>query len=293
MFYRRKLLLALLESVGGALSRTDCQKLLFLFCQYTKKNHYDFFPYKYGSFSLLVHQDKKRLTDLGFLNDAENFELKPHNSFVSELKPKDQRSLRWFSAELKELRGRGLLRKAYLEYPQYTCRSEIIPDILTSDEVQRIQVYWNNDSSPCLFTLGYEGLTIDSYLDRLISNNIQALLDVRKNPSSMKYGFSKKAFKGYLEKGGIQYFHIPELGIASKLRQDLTTPESYKRLFERYTSEILPHQSLALEHVQEVLSTYSRIALTCFENDYHFCHRHKIAEYFDQSPGFHTRIVHL
>lgn len=293
MFYRRKLLLALLESFGGTLPRTDCQKLLFLFCQYTQQNHYDFFPYKYGNFSLLAYQDKGRLTELGFLNDAENFELKKHLSFMTELKPKDQRSLRWFSSEFKELRGVDLLRKVYLEYPQYTCRSEILPDILTTDEIQRVQIYWNNDTSPCLFTLGYEGLTIDSYLHVLISNNIQALLDVRKNPSSMKYGFSKNALKGYLEKAGIQYFHLPELGISSELRQDLTTPESYKHLFERYISEILPYQSSALEHVQNVLSTYNRIALMCFENDYHFCHRHKIAEYFDQSPSFHTRIVHL
>ncbi len=211
MFYWRKLLLALLESVGGTLPRTDCQKLLFLFCQYTHQNHYDFFPYKYGSFSCLAYQDKRRLTDLGLLNDTENFELKQqlkqHRSFIAELKPKDQRSLRWFSAEFKELRGSDLLRKVSLEYPQYTCRSEFLSEILTPDEIERIQVYWNTDTSPGLFTVGYGGLTIDSYLHLLISQNIRALLDVRKNPTSMKYGFSKNALTGYLEKGGIHYFH--------------------------------------------------------------------------------------
>jgi hypothetical protein len=45
MFYRRKILLALLEAFGGSLKRTDCQKLLFLFCQRRGKNYYDFFPY--------------------------------------------------------------------------------------------------------------------------------------------------------------------------------------------------------------------------------------------------------
>ena len=293
MFYRRKLLLALIESVGGTLPRTDCQKLLFLFCQYTQRNYYDFFPYKYGSFSLLAYQDKSRLTDLGFLYDSDNFELKTHQSFFTELKPKDQRSLRAFSSELQNLRGTDLLRKAYLEYPQYTCRSEILTGIFTTDEIQRLQTYWNDDISPGLFTLGYEGRTIDAYLHILISNNVQALLDVRKHPSSMKYGFSKNTFKQHLERGGIQYFHLPELGIASKLRQHLTTPESYKHLFDRYQSEILPHQSSSLNQVQQILSQYKRIALTCFEHDYHFCHRHKIAEYFDQLPGFHTRIIHL
>ena len=66
MYYRRKVLLALIETFDGALKKTDCQKLLFLFCQYTCKNHYDFSPHKFGSFSYLVYQDKQRLTDLNF-----------------------------------------------------------------------------------------------------------------------------------------------------------------------------------------------------------------------------------
>lgn len=293
MFYRRKLLLALIESVGGKLTRTDCQKLLFLFCQYTRRNYYDFFPYKYGGFSSLAYQDKRRLTALGFLRDCHDFELCTSQSFLAELKPNDQQSLKWFTSEFKNLRGNALLKKIYLEYPQYTCRSEIITEILTPEEIQHIQTFWNGDTSSCLFTLGYQGLTIDSYLNILISNNINALIDVRKNPSSMKYGFSKKIFQNHLQKGGVQYFHLPELGISSELRRNLDTSESYKQLFKRYATEILPQQTSALEHIQALLSQYTRIVLSCFETDYHFCHRHKITEYFGLLPGFNTRILHL
>src|SRR6266581_5587168 len=90
MFYRRKILLALLESFGGSLKRTDCQKLLFLFCQRRDKNYYDFFPYKYGSFSFLLHQDKSRLTDLGLLADQDYFQIKPQQSFTDELLLEDR-----------------------------------------------------------------------------------------------------------------------------------------------------------------------------------------------------------
>jgi hypothetical protein len=55
MYYRRKILLALIEVFGGSLQSTDCEKLLFNFCQQTGKNHYDFFPYKYGPFSFLSY----------------------------------------------------------------------------------------------------------------------------------------------------------------------------------------------------------------------------------------------
>ena len=35
-------------------------------------------------------------------------------------------------------------------------------------------------------------------LNKLIANNIMAVVDVRNNPQSMKYGFSKKSFKQYI-----------------------------------------------------------------------------------------------
>lgn len=293
MYYRRKVLLALLEAFGGLLTRTDCQKLLFLFCQYTNRNYYDFFPYKYGSFSLLAYQDKRRLTDLGFLKDSDDFALKGHQNFIACLKKEDMLALNSLAVELKELRGGELIKKAYIEYPQYTSRSEIIHNILTKDEIQRIQLFWNKDNSSCLFTLGYEGLTIDSYLHILISNNISIIIDVRKNPLSMKYGFSKNLLKGFLGKTGIEYLHLPELGVPSEFRQNLKSQMSYKRLFEQYVVDILPKQTAKLEQIRDMLEQKKRVALTCFENDYHYCHRHKITEYLDSISDFHTRIVHL
>jgi uncharacterized protein (DUF488 family) len=38
MYYRRKILLALIEVFGGSLKSTDCEKLLFNYCQQTGKN---------------------------------------------------------------------------------------------------------------------------------------------------------------------------------------------------------------------------------------------------------------
>ena len=62
-----------------------------------------------------------------------------------------------------------------------------------------------------LFTIGYEGISIDAYINKLLSNHIKTLVDVRKNAYSNKFGFSKKEFKYCLEKAGVKYIHIPEL----------------------------------------------------------------------------------
>ena len=41
----------------------------------------------------------------------------------------------------------------------------------------------------------------------LIREDVKLLCDVRKNPLSMKFGFSKNQLKGILEGVGIEYIH--------------------------------------------------------------------------------------
>lgn len=293
MYYRRKVLLALIEAFDGTLKRTDCQKLLFVFCRYANQNHYDFFPYKYGSFSFLAFQDKQRLTELNFLEQDIDFKVRKNQSFFTQLKSNDQTVLRKMTSTLGDLRGKKLIRKVYIEYPAYACRSTILSDILTPEETDRIRLEWNSDQTPCMFTIGYEGLTIDAYLNRLIQNNVKALIDVRKNPISMKYGFSKTKLQHYLESAVIKYIHIPELGIPSEMRLNLINTSDYEELFQYYQSEMLPKQSDALDKLKNLQSKYARIALTCYEADYKACHRHKIAEYLQSDSSFATNVIHL
>jgi uncharacterized protein YwgA len=130
VFYRRKILLALLEAFGGSLTKTDCQKLLFLFCLRRGKNYYDFFPHKYGNFSLILSQDRGRLADLGFLMSHGDFQLKGDCSYRDQLKKQDCEFLDALVKEVGNLRGEALIRKIYLEFPHYTSRSQIAGKIL-------------------------------------------------------------------------------------------------------------------------------------------------------------------
>src|SRR5689334_22455416 len=98
MFYRRKILLALVESFGGTLPPIDCRLLLFLFCLRTQTNYYDFFPHALGGFSLVLEQDKRRLTDLGLLTSDQDFQLTGSQSYLSQLKKKDREALQTFVA---------------------------------------------------------------------------------------------------------------------------------------------------------------------------------------------------
>jgi len=109
----------------------------------------------------------------------------------------------------------------------------------------------------------------------------------------MKYGFSKKRFSDYLHKTGIEYFHIPELGIPSHLRQNLNTPDDYRTLFLHYQKTVLQNRHLELDRLKNLLKKYKRVVLTCFENDHTLCHRHKIIEYLSSDPKNDIPVVHL
>lgn len=293
MFYRQKVLLALIELCGGKLSNTDLEKLLFLFCQTIQENHYDFFPYKYGAFSFISYYDKRKLIERGLLKDAEHFELISSTSYVDKLQSKDRVALRSFVYRTAKFRGQELVRKSYLEYPQYVSRSTIAKTILTQEEYFKISSFWSLETKPTLFTIGYEGRSIDQYLCQLLTNNINVLIDVRKNPLSRKHGFSQNDLQAYAEKAGVQYYHLPELGITSHLRKNLNGKQSYEKLFEYYALTILPAQGPSLDKIKQLLLKYCRVALTCFEAEYRMCHRHKIAELFELNTNLDIPVVHI
>lgn len=293
MFHRRKILLALLEACGGALSSTDMEKLLFCYCAETGSRDYDFFPYRFGCFSHLSYQDKRVLTGQGYLCAGEGFRLKRRAKSTELPSAEERETLQGFARRMKHIRGKKLVRHVYLKYPYYATRSEIVGKILSPEEARTVEAHANRDNDTVLFTAGYEGLSIDAYIDKLIRNNVAMVVDVRRNPISMKYGFSKTRFSSYLRSAGIQYEHIPELGIASRLRRNLESKSDYKKLFETYARQLVPERKEELVRVRRLLSEHKRVALTCFESDHTSCHRHKITERLERSKGWGIPVKHI
>jgi len=272
-------MLGVLEAFGGELGRTDCLKMLFLLGQQVRsKRHYDFFPYHYGPFSHVAMQDKRRLMAQGYLRDTDGFVLANASGHLDRLNATDRASLVELVAVVGSLRGRELLRHVYLTHPDCCCRSRVAADVLSDGEWSLVSSQWNAEISPCLFTMGYEGMTIDAVLNCLIAHNVRSVVDVRRNALSMKYGFSKKALGRYLAACGLEYTHCPELGIPSALRDDLDSPESYKRLFAKYRESILPDAGASINRVLQAVDERGRVALLCFERGYQQCHRHIVAE---------------
>jgi uncharacterized protein (DUF488 family) len=138
-----------------------------------------------------------------------------------------------------------------------------------------------------LFTIGYEGVSIEQYLNSLIHKDVRVLCDVRNNPLSRKFGFSKSNLQKYLSHIGIEYIHLPELGIISKKRSNLSSDEDYQSLFQEYKSTLPQHQE-SLDKLHQLLEAKDRIALTCFEHEPLHCHRHIIRDYLRKAHNVET-----
>ncbi|WP_421909249.1 DUF488 family protein [Methanolacinia petrolearia] len=100
---------------------------------------------------------------------------------------------------------------------------------------------------------------------------MNVLIDVRKNAYSMKYGFSGSQISRNINKLNIEYLHIPNLGIESSKRKNLSDEEDYRSLFSEYEAQ-LPNKTKELDEIRR-LAEIKKVALMCFEKDSSYCHR--------------------
>ncbi|MBN2085819.1 MAG: DUF488 domain-containing protein [Anaerolineales bacterium] len=297
LYDRQKQLLGLLQALGGDVKNLDFQKYLFLYCQETDAGPiYEFIPYKFGAFSFTSYADRRKLIERGLLaNDENRWRLTDNgrravNRIGSTTSRFSEYALRYGS-----LRGEALVADTYRRYPYYATRSVIAGRVLGSDDeaLQRIKKAKKKTAIDGLFTIGYEGHSLESYLNQLLRADIALLCDVRRNPISRKYGFSKRTLSSACDGVGIAYRHIPELGIASEKRRALNTQADYDALFDAYRRETLPLQRAFLSQIREWSRAGGNIALTCYEHNPQQCHRHCISEELFREFGKEFAATHL
>ncbi|MCU7918115.1 MAG: DUF488 domain-containing protein [Candidatus Thiodiazotropha sp. (ex Epidulcina cf. delphinae)] len=297
LFNRQKVLVALLHALGGKISNLDFQKLLLLYCREIEvEPSYEFVPYKFGAFSFTSYADRRRLMERGLLADDDDaWVLTDAGCEIAEGITADSGAVYDFARQYQDLRGNELIADTYRRYPWYGINSQIADKVLRSDAktVKKIKAARPAKSKPGLTTIGYEGRTLEAYLNILLKDGVTVLCDVRRNALSRKYGFSKGTLSKSCEGVGIRYEHLPELGIDSRLRKDLSTQESYDRLFGQYERDILPNQSDVLATIADWVEQGERVALTCYEHIPGQCHRHCVSEALEQSLGNKYIAKHL
>lgn len=123
-----------------------------------------------------------------------------------------------------------------------------------------------------IYTIGYEGATMDEFLAALKAAGVERVIDVRALPLSRRPGFSKSTLAASLNDVGIDYVHLKALGTPKEGRDaakkgDVMTLE---RVYERQLQ--LPEAQAQAAQMRS-LAAERRSALLCFERDPCHCHR--------------------
>lgn len=123
-----------------------------------------------------------------------------------------------------------------------------------------------------VFTIGYEGATVDEVLTALTRAGVEQVADVRAIAASRRPGFAKTSLVANLAEAGIGYRHLRALG-TPKPGRDAAKKGDRATLERVYAGQLeLPEaqtEAAALRAMVDEKPT----ALLCFERDPAMCHR--------------------
>ena len=129
-----------------------------------------------------------------------------------------------------------------------------------------------------LFTIGYEQTPPKTVLDELESAGVKLLVDVRAVTSSRRPGFSKNQLAAGLDKRGISYLHLRELGTPKEGREAARSGQ-YDTLHKIYSAHLkTPQAREQMDELAALVKSAGPVCLLCYERDHAHCHRQCIAE---------------
>lgn len=249
--------------------------MLFIYCyKYACNNKYDFILVNNQPYCLTLYEDKKFLINKNILENSAQWKVTQNAPrFVTKLNIIEKLSLQNLKNDIeKNIISAEIIKQNYDKY----YKQELV-----------------DPENKVLYTIGYEWLNLEQYLNQLQKYNIKYLCDVRRNPYSQKYGFSKNELCYALSLINIKYIHIPELGISSSMRSELTSDSDYRSLLKLYETDILPQQERSIILLNNLINEYKQIAITCFESNISHCHRSKIASLLQKAPNKDYTVKHI
>ncbi len=143
---------------------------------------------------------------------------------------------------------------------------------------------------PTLATIGYEGITIEPFIQALKKARVRRLADVRDLPLSRKKGFSKTLLASRLAEEGIVYLHVkplgdPKPGRLAARRGDIA---DFKRI---YTNHLRKNAAQTALSQLGAIVAQAKTCLLCYEYEPKNCHRQIVASRL--AKRFGLEIEHL
>lgn len=123
-----------------------------------------------------------------------------------------------------------------------------------------------------IFTIGYEGATMDEFIAALRTAGVERVIDVRALPLSRRPGFSKTPLRGALKEAGIDYVHLKALGTPADGRAAARAGR-HADMARIYAGQLELTEAIAQSAQMLELAKEKPSALLCFERDPAHCHR--------------------
>jgi uncharacterized protein (DUF488 family) len=141
--------------------------------------------------------------------------------------------------------------------------------------------------------VGYEGRTVDEFIEGLKEGGARNLFDVRLNPVSRKRGFSKRLLAASLAEAGIIYWHVPELGNPKWNRAGFGGSWLEVRKARHLYAGMITGET-AQERLEEITSAAadSAVAVMCVEADEETCHRYVLLRELHRRLELTSTVLH-
>ena len=142
-----------------------------------------------------------------------------------------------------------------------------------------------------IWTIGHSTLSIDDFVERLKSFEVQVLADVRSFPGSRRYPhFNKENLEWSLAAERIEYFHLRELGGRRRARPGSLNIAWRNESFRGYADymETADFQK-GVARLLEVARARST-AIMCSEAVWWRCHRSMVSDYLKANG---VEVIHI
>lgn len=148
-----------------------------------------------------------------------------------------------------------------------------------------------------IYTIGYEDISFEEFLNLLRKHEIKVVMDVRHEVEFVKQEFSGELLKRQLPLYGIKYLQIKELGVPRIIREPYIEGGLQYECFKQwYLWWIKKNYDVWEKEIREA-KRVGFIALLCVERypkphgtQKHFCHRHILADYLIEKGFFEKRV---
>ncbi|MCX6815869.1 MAG: DUF488 domain-containing protein [Candidatus Aenigmarchaeota archaeon] len=139
-----------------------------------------------------------------------------------------------------------------------------------------------------VYSIGYQGRNIEEFLNMLKKNEIKVLIDTRKSGLSRKPYFSRNALKQKVEKRGIKFIGLSEVGAPKEFREYLKETGNLNNFFKMYRKHIVKNN--LFDNLGSHING-ERTCIMCFERNPYECHRLVLSDMINENMD--TEVIHI